>query len=84
MLYGVILLLAGIAYLLLRRAILREEGAGSALAGAVGRDWKGKISLLIYVTGILLALVHPWIAGGLYWLAILLWLVPDRRIEGIL
>jgi uncharacterized membrane protein len=84
MLYGVILLLAGIAYLLLRRAILREEGAGSTLAGAVGRDWKGKISLLIYVTGILLALVHPWIAGGLYWLAILLWLVPDRRIEGIL
>jgi uncharacterized membrane protein len=79
--YGVILLLAAIAYLLLQRAILRQEGPDSTLAAAVGRDRKGKISLLIYAVAILVACVHPWLAGALYVAAVLMWLVPDRRIE---
>lgn len=81
MLYGVILLLAGIAYSLLQHAILRTDGAGSTLAAAVGSDWKGRISLLIFAAAIPLALVRPWIAGVLYALGVLPWLVPDRRIE---
>src|SRR5919206_1644028 len=81
MLYGVILLLAGIAYWLLQHAILRKEGAGSTLAAAVGSDWKGRISLLVYGVAIPLALLRPWIAGVLYGFGVLLWLVPDRRIE---
>jgi uncharacterized membrane protein len=79
--YGVILLLAAFAYLLLQHAILRQEGADSTLAAAVGRDRKGKISPLIYVVAILVAFVRPWMAGGLYVVAAVMWLVPDRRIE---
>jgi uncharacterized membrane protein len=82
MLYGVILLLAALAYWLLQHAILREEGAGSTLATAVGSDWKAKVSLALYGAAIPLALLRPWIAGVLYGLGVLLWLVPDRRIEG--
>lgn len=80
-LYGVILLLAGIAYWLLEYAILRKEGAGSTLAAAVGGEWKARISLGIFVAAIPLALVRPWIAGVLYAVGVLPWLVPDRRIE---
>ena len=79
--YGVVLLLAGIAYLLLQHAILRQEGPDSTLAAAVGRDRKGKTSLLIYAIAIPLAFVHPWMAGALYVVVVLMWLVPDRRIE---
>ena len=79
--YGVILLLAAIAYLLLQHAILSQEGPDSTLAAAVGRDRKGKISLLIYAVAILVAFVRPWMAGALYVVGALMWLVPDRRIE---
>jgi uncharacterized membrane protein len=81
MLYGAILLLAGIAYWLLQHAILVEEGAGSTLAAAVGSNWKVRVSLLVYGVAIPLALLRPWIAGVLYAFGVLLWLVPDRRIE---
>ncbi|HEY7896763.1 MAG TPA: TMEM175 family protein [Gemmatimonadaceae bacterium] len=81
MLYGLILLLSGIAYWLLQHAIVRAEGAESTLARAVGSDWKTRISLLIFVVAILLALLTPWIAAVLYALGVLPWLVPDRRIE---
>jgi uncharacterized membrane protein len=81
MLYGVILLLAGVAYWVLQYAILREEGADSTLATAVGRDWKARASLLIFGVAIPLALLRPWIAGVLYAFGVLLWLIPDRRIE---
>jgi uncharacterized membrane protein len=84
MLYGVILWLAGFAYLILQRAILQEEGAGSRLAAVVGRDWKGKISLLIFGIAILLSLRLPLVAATLYGVGVLLWLIPDRRIERIL
>ena len=80
-LYGVLLLLAGIAYVILQRTILLQEGPGSTLAAAVGRDWKGRVSLLIYVMAIPLAFVRPWMAGALYAAGVLPWLVPDRRIE---
>jgi uncharacterized membrane protein len=80
-LYGVILLLAGCAYLLLQREILVREGPESILAATVGRDRKGRVSLLLYAVGIALAFFRPWIAGVVYLSAALMWLVPDRRIE---
>jgi uncharacterized membrane protein len=80
-LYGVVLLMAAIAYYLLQIAILRREGRDSVLAAALGRDWKGKLSPLIYLAGIAVAFVGPWMSNVLYASAALLWLVPDRRIE---
>jgi uncharacterized membrane protein len=80
-LYGVILLLAAFAYLLLQREILVREGPDSTLAAAVGKDWKGRVSPLLYALGIGLAFLRPWIAGALYASVALMWLVPDRRIE---
>lgn len=82
--YGVVLLMAAIAYYTLQTVIIRTQGPDSALARAVGRDWKGRLSPLIYLAAIPLAFVHPWIADGLYTVVALLWLVPDRRIERIL
>jgi uncharacterized membrane protein len=79
--YGTILLLSGFAYWLLQRAILHKEGERSTLATAVGSDWKTKVSILIYVVAIPLALLRPWISAVLYGLGGLLWLVPDSRIE---
>jgi len=80
-LYGVNLLLAAIAYWLLQRAILSAQGSESLLAAAVGSDWKGKLSPALYAIAIPLAFVREWIAGGLYVLVALIWLVPDPRIE---
>ncbi len=80
-LYGVILLGAAIAYWLLQQAIIAAEGAGSVLGAAVGRDWKGKLSPLIYLAGIASTAWLPWVAQGLYALAAIIWVVPDRRIE---
>jgi uncharacterized membrane protein len=79
--YGVILLLAAIAYLLLQHAILRQEGPDSTLGAAVGRDRKGKVSPLIYAIAIPVAFLRPWMAAALYVVGALMWLVPDRRIE---
>jgi uncharacterized membrane protein len=80
-LYGVVLLMAAIAYLILQRAILATQGRGSALAGALGRDLKGKISVLCYLLAIGLSFVNEWIADALYVSVALMWFVPDRRIE---
>jgi uncharacterized membrane protein len=79
--YGVILLLAAIAYLLLQQAILRQEGPDSTLAVAVGRDRKGKLSPLLYALAIPVAFLRPWMAATLYVAGAMMWLVPDRRIE---
>jgi uncharacterized membrane protein len=79
--YGAVLFLAGGAYLVLQHEIIVQEGPDSILAAAVGKDWKGKISPLLYAVGIALALVRPWIGGIVYVAVALLWLVPDRRIE---
>ncbi len=79
--YGVVLLMASFAFYILQRAIIAQQGRDSLLAAAIGKDWKGKISPLLYLTAIPLAFVSPWIANGLYVLVALMWLVPDRRIE---
>jgi uncharacterized membrane protein len=80
-LYGLVLLMAAIAYLMLQRQILRVEGPQSVLATALGRDAKGKLSMMLYALAIGAAFVHPRIAAGLYLLVALVWLIPDRRIE---
>ena len=79
--YGVVLLMAGLAYTLLVRALIARHGEGSVLATAIGRDFKGNISLVAYVLAILLTSVNPWIACAIYIAVAILWLVPDRRIE---
>jgi len=80
-LYGVVLLMAAIAYWILQRAIMARQGRESLLAVAVGSDLKGKLSPVLYAIAIPAAFVQQWIAGGLYVLVALMWLVPDRRIE---
>jgi uncharacterized membrane protein len=79
--YGFVLLMAAIAYYVLQRTIIAKEGRESLLAQAIGKDWKGKLSPLLYLAAIPFAFVSSWIAGGLYVLAALLWLIPDPRIE---
>ena len=78
--YGFVLLMAAIAYYILQRAIIAQEGRESLLARALGRDWKGKLSPVVYLCAMPLAFVSPWISAGLYAFAALIWLVPDRRI----
>jgi uncharacterized membrane protein len=80
-LYGIVLLLAAIAYLILQQRIIAGQGTGSILKKAVGGDWKGKLSPALYVAGIAAAFCSPQLAHGLYLLVALLWLIPDRRIE---
>jgi uncharacterized membrane protein len=82
--YGVALLLPAIAYYLLQLAIIRHNGANSVLAQALGADIKGKMSLVIYTLGIVVAFVSPWLSIALYTLVAIIWLVPDRRIENLL
>lgn len=82
--YGFVLLMAAIAYYILQRTIIAQQGPNSLLASAVGKDWKGKLSPVLYFIAIPLAFVGPWIANGLYVFVALLWLVPDRRIERVL
>ena len=79
--YGFVLLMAAIAYYVLQRTIIAKEGRESLLAQAVGKDWKGKLSPLLYLAAIPLAFVSPWISSGLYVFAAALWLIPDPRIE---
>jgi len=79
--YGGVLLMAAIAYYILVRAILADHGPESRVAKALGRDFKGKVSVLIYVVAVPTAFVNRWVAGALYVLVALIWFVPDRRIE---
>jgi uncharacterized membrane protein len=79
--YGVIMLMAAAAYFILVRALLAVEGPGSKLAAAIGKDFKGKISGVLYMAAIPLAFVSSWIAVGIYALVALIWLAPDPRIE---
>jgi uncharacterized membrane protein len=80
-LYGIVLLLAAIAYFILVKTLLALHGHNSLLADAIGNDFKGKISVVILVIAIPLAFVRPWIACLIYGLVAVMWLVPDRRIE---
>lgn len=79
--YGLVLLMAAIAYNVLQRAIISQQGSHSLLAAAIGPDRKGKLSPLCYLAAIPLAFVSPWLASGLYVAVALLWLIPDPRIE---
>jgi uncharacterized membrane protein len=83
-LYGFVLLAAAIAYWLLQQAIIAAQGKESILQHAIGGDWKGKVSPLLYLFGILLTFVAAWIAQLVYLAVALLWLAPDRRIERML
>ncbi len=80
-LYGVVLLLAGFAYFILRQTLIALHGRDSVLANAVGGDFKGRISIVIYAIAIALTIVSPWIAFALYVLVAVMWLIPDPRIE---
>lgn len=81
--YGAVLLLAAIAYYILQRLILKAHGPEFRLREALGKDVKGKVSPVLYVSAIPLAFVNRWVAVGIYVFVALMWLVPDRRIEAI-
>ena len=83
-LYGVVLLMAAIAYYVLEQAIIRAQGPDSILKKAVGRDLKGKLSPVLYILAIVATLISPWIAEAIYVAVALIWLIPDRRIENVL
>ena len=83
-LYGAVLLLAAIAYYILQNLIIREEGGWESKLGiAIGKDWKGKLSPILYAIAIGTSFVRPWIASGIYVTVALMWLIPDRRIERV-
>jgi uncharacterized membrane protein len=79
--YGVMLLLAGIAYFILTKTLIAHHGRNSVLGTLIGKDWKGTVSVFVYLIAIFLAFVRPWIACALYTFVALMWLLPDRRIE---
>jgi uncharacterized membrane protein len=79
--YGINLLCAAIAYFILQQALIRQQGRDGSLARAVGKDWKGKASPLIYLAGLALSILHPLLGIAVYTLVALIWLVPDRRVE---
>jgi len=83
-LYGLVLLMAAIAYYVLQQLIIASQGPDSILMRAVQGDWKGKLSPLFYIAGIGAAFVSPWLSMAIFVAAALVWLVPDRRIESVL
>jgi uncharacterized membrane protein len=83
-LYGIVLVFAALAYFLLVRALVALHGQDSALATAIGRDVKGKLSLVLYLLAVPLAFVSAWLSLGLYVVVALIWFIPDRRIESAL
>lgn len=83
-LYGIVLLMAAIAYFILQRQIIRSQGKDAVLAKALGTDIKGKISPALYVIGIAFSWYLPWVSGVFYIIVALMWLIPDARIERIL
>ena len=83
-LYGVVLLMSAIAYFILERRIIASQGGDSLLARAVGKDWKGKLSPVLYLIAILVAFSSHWVSKAIYALVALMWLIPDQRIERLL
>ena len=79
--YGVVMMMAGVAYYILARGLVRQHGENSALGIALGNDVKGKMSVLIYALAVALSFVNRWVALALYVGVAVMWLVPDRRIE---
>jgi uncharacterized membrane protein len=83
-LYGAVLVMAALSYYLLQETIIRAQGPDSLLQKAIGRDWKGKASPVLYLVAIVATPVSPWIAQAIFVVVALIWLIPDRRIEHIL
>jgi uncharacterized membrane protein len=83
-LYGAVLLMAAIAYWILQQLIISSQGRDSLLKKAIGSDWKGKLSPVLYAVAIAFGFRSPWVSIGIYVLVALIWLVPDRRIERVL
>jgi uncharacterized membrane protein len=83
-LYGVVLLMAAVAYYLLQQAIIRAQGPDSIVKKAVGRDWKGKLSPVLCIVAIGTTLVSSWTAVAILAAVALIWLIPDRRIESVM
>jgi uncharacterized membrane protein len=83
-LYGVVLLMAGVAYVILQQRIIASQGTGSILKQAIKGDWKGKLSPILYAVAIAVAFRWHWLSLTLYVLVALIWLIPDRRIEHVL
>jgi uncharacterized membrane protein len=79
--YGVILIMAGIAYYFLAHCLVSIHGKDSSFAQAIGNDWKGKVSVIIYAIAIGLCFIHPLIGFSLYVLVAAMWFIPDRRFE---
>jgi uncharacterized membrane protein len=82
--YGVVLFLCGFAYYILAQVLIKHHGRESVIAKAIGRDTKGKISLVLYLMGISSAFLFPWFACGVFILVAVIWLIPDRRIEPVI
>jgi uncharacterized membrane protein len=82
--YGVVLMLAGVAYYILQQTIIASQGPASVLREAIGSDWKGKLSPVLYATAIPAAIRWPVVAGVIYAAVAIMWLVPDRRIERVI
>ena len=83
-LYGFVLLMAAIAYYILQNLIIKSQGKDSILAKAIGKDFKGKFSPILYIAGILLSWITVWASEALFILSAIIWLIPDKRIESIL
>ena len=80
-LYGVILLMAGVAYYILAHCLTKIHDKDSQLVKAIGKDKKGIISIIFYITGIACSFIHPWIGFSIYVVVAAIWFIPDRRIE---
>ena len=82
--YGFVLLMAAIAYRMLQNIIVADRGHDSKLAMELGKDWKGKFSIVLYAAGTVIAFWQAWISAGLYTLVVLFWLIPDKRLERVI
>jgi len=80
-LYGVVLMMAGVAYYFLAHCLTSLHGKNSVFTRSLGNDWKGKVSIIVYAFGIALCFVHPYIGFGLYVMVATLWFIPDKRFE---
>jgi uncharacterized membrane protein len=82
-LYGAVMLMAGVAYYILQKIIVAQAGPESRLAAAIGKDVKGKISVVLYACAIAIAFFQPWISCAIFVLVAIMWLVPDKRVERV-
>lgn len=80
-LYGFVLMMAGLAYYILAKSLVHAHGKESLIAQALGKDWKGLLSIVLYIAGIGLTFINPWIGFSIYILVAIMWIIPDSRIE---